>query len=145
MSVSKIAGAFTIAGLLVAQPCAAADLAPDRGASEMRSSAFAGLNVRVPMGRTSNFKPSARLQLSSAYTFRDARTGYTRTLKPHGLELGVGASGAPAMFAGGQEISRQNVEKLKLGGTGTTVLYVVGGIVVLGVVLLLAAGYEPAI
>lgn len=141
MKVTKLAGALAALSLAAAQPVAAAGYAPERGPTEMRASAFAGFNVRVPMGRTAA-KPSARLQLTTAYTFRDARTGATRTLKPHGLELGAGKSGA-AFFAGGQELSRKNVETLKLGDGGTTVLYVVGGILVLGVVLLLAAGYEP--
>jgi hypothetical protein len=144
MGISKFAALAAI-GVLAAQPIAAADLAPERGPMEMRQSAFAGLNVRVPMGRSPAARPSARLQLTTAYTFRDVRTGSMRTMKPHGLELGTGPTGAPAFFAGGQQLSQKNVEKLKLGGTGKTVLYVVGGIVVLGVVLLLAAGYEPAV
>jgi hypothetical protein len=51
--------------------------------------------------------------------------------------------GKPAFYLSGQEISEKNAETLKLGGTGKTILYVVGGVLVVSVVLLLAAGYEP--
>ena len=141
----KASGAFAALAMLAAQPCAAADFnTTERGPAVTRTSAFAGLNVRVPMGRTPGAKPSARLQLTTAYTLQDLRTGSMKTYKAQGLELGTGALGKPAFYMSGQEISRKNVEKLKLGGTGNTVLYVVGGVVVVGVILLLAAGYEPA-
>jgi hypothetical protein len=135
MSASKASAAIA-ALFLMAQPCLAADSAHNYGAQETRSAAFAGLHVRMPLGQKQRAKPTARLQLSSAYYTRD-QAGAAFTIQPgSGVELGAGKGGSAALFIGGRDTAEMK-EELNIGGGSTTTLVVVGGVVL--VVLLLAA------
>jgi hypothetical protein len=99
--------------------------------------AFAGLSVRLPLGRTA--KPSARLRFATGYSLRDGASGAMRTNLGNGLEIGAGKGGRPAYFIGGAKAAElQNRLGIK-GGTGTTLL-VVGGVLVAVVIVALAAG-----
>jgi len=127
------------AGMLIAHPCVASDLR-DSQATMRQSSAFAGLNVRLPLGQAQTAKPTARLQLAASHTFRDERTGATQTFRSQGLEIGGTKSGRPTLYLNGQ--STADVEKkLGIGGTGTTLL-VVGGIVLAIVVVVALSDFS---
>jgi hypothetical protein len=135
MSLSKSSAAIA-ALLLMAQPCLAADPAPNYGAQETRPAAFAGLHVRLPLGQKQRAKPTARLQLSSAHYARD-QAGAAFTIKHgSGLELGAGKAGKAALFIGGRDTAEMKEELNIGGGTTTTVLLV--GAAVLSVLLLLS-------
>jgi hypothetical protein len=129
------------AGVLAAQPCAAAEDYPEAGARERRASAFGGLNLRVPIGGTDAGKPSARLQLAAASTVRDMRSGSTSTARAHGLEFGTDAEGRTAFYMGGQNTAEMKT-KLGVGGSTTTII-VAGGVLLLLLVLLAASQVPP--
>ena len=127
---------------MAAQPCLAADDMRDAGAGERRSSAFAGLSVKVPVGRSGGSRETtARLQISTVHETRDARSGSVRSFRPAGLELGLGAKGKAALYLNGQE-TKAIERKLGIGGS-TTTLIVIGGIVVLVLIVAAAASAVP--
>ncbi len=120
--------------LLSAQPCLAADDVRSTGAVERRSGAFAGMTVRVPMGRE-GAKANVRLQLATIHHSydRDSRLSGL-SYRGSGLELGLSATAKPALYIGGRNAAEVE-RRLKMGGSGTTVL-LVGGVVLLTVILL---------
>lgn len=137
MTRTKYIGALIAIGVLTAQPCVAATDRHFSEATPARSSAFAGLSVRLPLGQAKPAKPVARLQLTTAFSVRDARTGLVRSSKANGLELGALRSGKPALYLNGRSAAEY---KTKLGVSGTTkTVLIVGGLLLVGVVVLAAA------
>jgi hypothetical protein len=108
---------------------------------ERHASAFGGVNLRVPFGGQDAGKPQARLQLAAASTSRDLRSGSTLTNRAHGLEIGTGAKGKPALFMGGQNTAEMKT-RLGVGGSTTTII-VVAGVAVLLLVVLAASQVPP--
>jgi hypothetical protein len=98
------------------------------------------MNVRLPLDRSTPAKPSARLQLTSAYSSMDVRTGAVQTLKAQGLEIGAGLKGKPTLFLNGQNTAEMKQKLEVKGSTGTTLL-IVGGILL--VLLVVAAASVP--
>ncbi len=133
--------AMLAAGMLMAQPCAASDVR-DAQATQRQSSAFAGLNVRLPLGQAQKAKPTARLQLTTSYRFRDERTGVTQTFRAQGLEIGGAKGGKPTLYLNGQSTADMQ-KKLGIGGTGTTLLIVGGIVLVLVIVAASSASVFP--
>lgn len=105
-------------------------------------SAFAGLNVRMPLGGVKPARPSARLQLTTGYRMRDARTGALRTFQPRGLEIGAGKSGAPAFHLNGRSGAEIRKSAGLTGSTSDTVWIVFGVALVAVAVLVLSNGSE---
>jgi hypothetical protein len=136
----RCAAAIAALGFLAAQPCAAAEDYRDMGMRERHASAFAGVNLSVPIGGRQAMKPSARLQLTAASTVRDIRSGATRTTRSHGFEIGGGEKGKPALYMGGQKTAEMKT-KLGIGGSTTTTIIVVGGVLLL--LYILAASQVP--
>jgi hypothetical protein len=128
---------------LTAQPCFAAEDIGAVAVGERHSAAFAGVNLRLPLGRAgAKDKPSARFQLSMTHEYRDASGSTLRRHQSRGLELGLGGKGTPAYFVGGQKLDQQNA-RLRMSG-GKTTWIIVGGVVVLAVVILAAvASAQP--
>jgi hypothetical protein len=143
MAIAKYSAALLAAGILAVQPCAAADDFRDFNPTHRRTSAFAGMNVRLPLDRGTPAKPSARLQLTSAYSSMDARTGAVQTFKAQGLELGAGLKGKPALFLNGQNTAEMK-QKLQVKGSTGTILLVAGGILLV-LVLVAAASVPPQV
>ena len=137
----KWTAAAMAAGMLAVQPCAAAEDYRDAGTRERHASAFGGVSMRVPLGGGRAEKPSARLQLTAASTIRDVRSGATSTTRAHGLEIGAGGAGKPALYMGGRNTAEMK-EKLGIGGKTTTIV-VVAGVVVLLLVILAASQVPP--
>ena len=133
---ARYAVAMTAAAFLAAQPCAAA--AEPRSTSETRVSTFAGINIRMPLGKAERTRPSARLQLTTSYSVRDVRTGAIRTIRPHGLEIGAAGNGAPAFYLNDQNRVEMQ-ERLRLSGSTPDVVWIVLGVGLVAVVVLLAA------
>jgi hypothetical protein len=96
------------------------------------------MNVRLPLDSSTRAKPSARLQLTAAYSAIDARTGAIQTLKGQGLELGAGAKGKPAFYLNGRNTAEMK-QKLELGGSTGTILLVAGAALVVLVVVAFAS------
>ncbi len=113
---------------LSAQPCAAAYYGPAVIGAEARIATFAGLNLRMPLGATARPKPTAGLQLTSAFNVRDANKGTMLTLKGHGLEAGVAKGGKPSLYLNGRNATDIE-EKLRMSGATKTIL-VAGGVLV---------------
>lgn len=130
--------AWLAAGVLVTQPCAARDFR-EHQAMHRQSTAFGGLNLRLPLGPGRKTKPTARLQLTASHTFPDDRTGGTQTFRAQGLEIGGTKSGKPTLYLNGQSTAEMQ-KKLNVGGTGTTLLIVGGVVLVLAVAAVAAAG-----
>jgi hypothetical protein len=126
-------GAMIAAAALVAQPCGAAPL------TEGGVSAFAGVRLRLPLGGAPA-RPQMRLQLAPAYAVRDARTGAVETVRPDGLEIGLGRGGRPGLYLNGQRGGDLKAKLAVKGSTGTTLLIVAGVLVVLVVVAAAAGG-----
>ena len=127
------------AALLVAQPCLAAEDLGDAGPMQRKSAAFGGFTIRVPIGKAGAARPSARLQLTTSHSVWDGRYGSpVRTVRPPGLELGIGEAGRPSLHIGGR--SAAEVErKLQLGASTGTTLLIVGGVAVAAIVLIAVA------
>ena len=128
----KHAGALLAAAMLAAQPCAAADA--DFQTAERRGAAFGGLKLSLPLGAGRQARPTARLQLTSTQSFRDARTGEVRSVTPRGLEFGLSEKGRAALYVGGTDTAEM---KRKMGISTTTTLLIAGGVVL--VLLVVAA------
>ncbi len=137
MSPPKVITALVVMCVFAAQPCAAAHYSSGAPGAETRTSAFVGFNVRMALGAAAKTKPTARLQLTSAFNVRDARTGSTQTFKGHGLEIGAAKSGQPALYLNGRNTTDI---KAKLGMSGTTkTVLILGGVLVALVVVVAAA------
>jgi len=141
-SCARRAFAFAIAAMLVAQPCLAAEDFRDSRAGQVRTGAFAGVTLSVPMDRSATSRrPTARLQLTSIREVREAN-GATRSYRAEGVQLGADRRGRPALTIAGRNPLAER-ERLGIGGsTGTTVL-VIGGIVLVVVVLASIADAMP--
>lgn len=132
-----------ITGPLAAQPCSAADDHQQFTSGERRTSAFLGLSIRLPMGRSDSFSPSARLQFTSEARVRDWRTGSVEMFKPRGVELGVNRAGAVSMFVHGLDVS--DVQKASLGDSSRETTYsIIGALVVSVAVIAFLASNAPA-
>lgn len=141
MPIIKHAAAATAAALLMTQPCLAAPDFRDTTATERRSSAFAGVRLRLPIGTGHAERPSARMQLSTIHEYRNASGATVRSVRPDGLELGLNQRGRLAFSVAGQDV-RQTQEQMRLGG-GTSTYLIIGG-VVLAVVILAVALAPPS-
>jgi hypothetical protein len=135
--------ALLAASLIAVQPCAAAEDFRAFSPTHRQTSAFAGLNVRLPLDSGNRVKPTARLQLTAAHSAIDARTGAMQTLKAQGLEFGSGLKGKPALYLNGQDTAEMK-QKMQLGGSTGTILLVAGG-VLLVLVVVAAASIPPQI
>lgn len=121
---------------MAAQPCLAADDFRGMGAGERRSSGFAGVRLRLPLGAENPERPSARLQVSTFHDYRDATGAMVRSHRSQGIELGLSGGRAPALFVGGQNVA---ASRERLGASGSTrTLLIVGGVVIVAVVVLAA-------
>jgi hypothetical protein len=129
--VARVA-AMLAAGILAAQPGVAADF-QDFQATHREVSAFAGVNVRLPIGHSQRARPTARLQLTTSHTVRDARTGAAQTFRAGGLEFGAARGGKPSLYLNGQNTDDLQ-RRLNASGTGKTLL-IVGGVVLVLVVV----------
>jgi hypothetical protein len=143
MTLLKSAIAVAAIGLLAAQPCAAAT--GSAAWSDGRMSAFAGANVRLPLGGAKVARPSARLQLTTSYNVRDARTGSVQSYKSQGLEFGATRHGAPTFFMNGQSTA-QIQKKFGMSGSTMNTVWIVLGVALVAVsVLVLVSFDEPII
>ncbi|HZF94369.1 MAG TPA: hypothetical protein VEZ20_05790 [Allosphingosinicella sp.] len=137
----KYAGAgIAAAAILAAQPCAAADDFRDRRAPETRSGGFAGISLRMPLDEGRSRRPTARLQLTTMTSSRDAAGAVTFRFA-RGVELGADRRGRAALSIGGQDV-RGAEERLGIGGSTTTLL-IVGGVVLVVAVLATVAAATP--
>jgi hypothetical protein len=116
--------------MAAATPSLAADDLRDNGSFERRSGAFAGANLRMPLG-TKAATPTARLQLTMIHSLEDRQSGSpTRSFKPAGFELGISGKKAPALFLNGQSMA---ATKQKLGLSGSTkTIAIIGGVLLAG-------------
>jgi hypothetical protein len=126
--------AAAAAAMLACQPSYAAAEAPGAGAFERRSGAFAGVRLSVPMGARNPERPSARLQVTSFHDGRSASGATVRSVRPHGIELGLGQGGRPAWRIGGREIGGG---EQRLGFDGSTASLVTIGIIVLAAIVVI--------
>jgi hypothetical protein len=145
MQIAKKAAAAAAAAMLIGQPCLAADDMRNMGGGERRSGAFAGLNLRVPVGKGNPEKPSARMQLTTTHEYRNASGEVLRAYRADGLELGLRRTGAASLRIAGQDL-RATKERLAMNGSTKTYL-IVGGVVLVVVVLaaVVAAHSVPAV
>ena len=120
--------------MLLAQPCLAASDLRDTAATERRSSAFAGVRLRLPMGEGNPERPSARLQLTTFHDYRDASGAMVHTNRPDGLEFGVGERRRLSLRIAGQDIARQE-ERLGVDGSTKTII-IIGAVVLAAIVLI---------
>lgn len=130
------------ATMLAAQPCLAADDFRDGRAGQARTGAFAGVSVRVPLDRNdASRRATARLQLTGIRETRDA-SGATRTYRAEGVQIGARRDGRPAVTIAGRDPFAGR-ERLGVGGSTTTALVVVGGLVFIVFVLASVADGMP--
>lgn len=141
MTFVKCALTITAAGILAAQPCAAAS--SSAGWTEHRMSTFAGLNVRMSLGGAKRARPSARLQLTTSYDVRDTRTGSIKTFKVQGLEIGAGRNGAPAFYINGQSTAQMQ-KKLRLSSSTSNTVWIVAGVALVAVAVLVLVSTDEA-
>jgi hypothetical protein len=126
-------------GTLVAQPCIAATQSAET--DERRMAAFAGLNVRIALGASKPARPAARLQLTSSYHVRDARTGSRQTLKAKGLEIGVARNGTPALYMNGQNAAEIK-NKAGLSSSTPDTVWIIFGVALVAVGVLVISNLD---
>ena len=142
MPMMRHALAIAAAATMTAQPCFAAEDVRDSRGSQARTGAFAGISLRVPLaGGAASRRPTARLQLTSIRQVRDAN-GATRTSRAEGVQIGAGRRGRPALTIAGRNPFAER-ERLGVGGSTTTALVVVGGLVLVVFVLASVADAMP--
>jgi hypothetical protein len=125
--------ALAAAGLLAAQPCAAAELSPLEGSR--RTGLYGGIYLRLPIGPD---RQNARTGLSFGPTriYRTAHGGERRT-QIDLVDLGMVRSGRPSLTIGGRELIDER-GRLSLRGDGVSpAAIVVGLVVVAGIAYLL--------
>ena len=136
MRVIGCGAAVLAAGIMIAQPCAAQSI--NSADFERPPSAFAGINLTLPLGTTARPKPSVRLQFTADYGSRD-RAYPSQNFKPRGLEIGLLETGKPTLFLNGRQ-TFNSPNRLGMGGSGSQTALIVGGVLVAAVVLAVAAG-----
>lgn len=142
MLLTRHAFCIAAAAVLTAQPCLAAGDFRESRAGQVRTGAFAGISLRVPLDDSaSSRRPTARLQLTSIREVRDA-DGTTRTFRAEGVQLGADRRGRAALSVGGRDV-RRTEERLGVGGSTGTVLLIVGGVVLIVFVLASIADAQP--
>ncbi|HYJ31119.1 MAG TPA: hypothetical protein VEW25_12355 [Allosphingosinicella sp.] len=130
------------AAMLTAQPCLAADDVGESRTGQVRTGAFAGVSLRVPLDRNaSSRRPTARLQLTSIRQVREAN-GATRTWRAEGVQIGADRDGGFALTIAGRN-PFDACERLGVGGSTGTALLVVGGLVLVVFVLASVADGMP--
>ena len=131
MKLASYGLSFLAAGLVAAQPCAAAEL--EAGDGSRRSGMFAGAYVRVPLGPRGPAREEARAGLSfaSTHVYRGAdASGGERRLQADIVDIGMFRSGRPSlMVAGRQLVDERGRLSLKDGGGVPTWAIVVGAVV----------------
>jgi hypothetical protein len=102
----------------------------DTGSGMRRSAAFAGANVRLPLG-AKVATPTARLQVTMTHIYENRQSASpTRMFKAAGFELGAGANKGATLFMNGRDVSRPK-RKLGFNGSSNTLL-IVGGVLLAG-------------
>lgn len=127
---------------LVSSPCLAADDFRAPLNLERQSSAFAGAAIRLNLGKGSNLKPSARLQLGAVHELRGSGSLTPVGRRQHaGLELGLGKGARPEIFLGGRSMARVQ-ERLSLDGRSGSTVAIVFGVALLAVGLLVISNLD---
>jgi len=130
------------AAMLAGQPCLAAEDFRESRTGQVRTGAFAGINLRVPLDESaSSRRATARLQLTGIREVREAN-GATRTFRSEGVQVGAGRDGRPALTIAGRNPFDER-ERLRVGGSTTTALVIVGGLVLVVFVLASVADAMP--
>jgi hypothetical protein len=125
MKSMAITAAAALALTVAPAPCSAADDMRALSHQGRQSAAFAGANIRLPLGGNRAAKPTARLQLGMI-----DRTRGTPAVRAGGLELGLSGRGKPEMFVAGRSTGELR-ERMKLDGSmGSTVPIVFGVVLV---------------
>ena len=119
---------------ITSQPVLAADAFRDFGGHEQRNGAFAGFNLKVPLGTRAAARPSARFQLTTVHEHRSLSG--VRSYRPAGFEFGLTAKGKPDMFVGGARLADTEKRLGLTGGTDWLLPVALLGAVIVGVVLL---------
>ncbi len=129
--------ASALAVLATAPPAAAQPL--HLAEFDQHRPAFAGLNLRLPLGAVAQPRPVLRLQVVADHSAQQRRDPSSQRLRPKGFEIGLSSTGRPALFVNGQPASdAQN--RLGMGDTGGNRLLIVGGVVLAVVVIAVVAG-----
>jgi hypothetical protein len=121
-------GAAIAAQALAVGPAAAAELVEAAATMPPQRGAFAGAQLRVPLGRTAD---KARAGLAIAGLERSRMTGAQRMSQ--GLALGVDTAGKLQLAAGGRTLDREEQRKMGVSTLGWVAIGV-GAAVVVGVV-----------
>ena len=119
--------------MCAASPCLAQDDMGFGHRSDQQSAAFAGVNLRLEIGRQGRPQPVARLAIGRSYAAdrSDIMPGHRRSAAP-GLELGLTRSGAAQLYVGGEPTSRVK-ERLGANGLGLSPVAIAFGVVLVGV------------
>jgi hypothetical protein len=93
--------------MCAANPCLAQDQMGFGHRPDQQAAAFAGMNLRLEIGRQGRPKPVARLAIGRfpGTDRSDIMPGPVRSAAP-GLELGLTRGGAAALYVGGEPASR---------------------------------------
>lgn len=142
MKTFVVKAATALAVTLTAMPCRAAEDRPVTHNLERQTSAFAGVNIRLPLGGKERAKPAARLQMGMVWRSEGAgpRSPDLR-YRPGGLEFGLTAKGRPEIYVNGQSAGQMR-ERLKLGGSEANAAMIVFSVVLLAVGILVITNLD---
>jgi hypothetical protein len=141
VKVTKFGFPIAAAAMMVAQPCLAAEDFRDGRTIDVRTGAFAGVNLRLPFDGRSSRRPTARLQFTGVREVREAN-GATHSFRAEGVQIGTGRDGRLALTIAGQNPLRTR-DQLGMSSSTGNVLLIVGGVLLIVVVLAAVAGAMP--
>ncbi|MFN3388531.1 MAG: hypothetical protein ACK40O_06325 [Allosphingosinicella sp.] len=113
--------AATAACLMVAAPCAAADIRGFEETGARRSGASAGLYFALPLDGTRSDKAKAGLRLQMTHDYRSGTAQAARTLRADAFELRLLGDRKPTFYAAGMALTDEEAKKRNLTGVGTVV------------------------
>lgn len=132
--------------MMMSAPCMAADDRLGWGPREQRAAAFAGANVRLPLGGKVRANPTARLQLTTIRSYQNGQSGnltHSSSVVPRqhvGLELGLESGTKPELFVGGQSTSLVR-ERLQMAGLADPTLGTIFAVALVAVGVLVITSF----
>lgn len=124
-------------GLLLAQPCLAADDFREVQGVERRSAAFAGASFRLRLGGDAVSPPTLRLKLATRHVYESQNTAApTQVREFSAVELGLTKTGKPAPYVAGQSTAEIKRKANLVGNTDPITVALITAMVVTAVFLL---------
>lgn len=122
---------------LAATPCMAAEIPNHEPPGSRRSSAVAGVYLRVPLSRDSNGRAEpaqAGFRMTMRHDYRTGEAPNARLVQADGLDLRFTGPAGPTLYLAGNAVAGEEGRRMNGVGTGGTIAIVAGVVLVAAVV-----------